>query len=102
MLPRIIKASDRGSVIAKDHAVGILIKLSSAGAYANKSFNLLIHQLKVCPTNQLPMYAEEALPVVDKKRRAVFVSTLSSRLKSIEKESKRKRVEKVIKKLSAT
>ena len=101
MLPRIIRASDQGSVIAKDHAVGILIKLSSAGPYADKSFNLLIQQLKVCPTNQLPMYAEEALPIVDKKRTAVFVSTLSSRLKSIEKESKRKRIEKVIRKLSA-
>jgi hypothetical protein len=100
MLPRIIRASDQGSVIAKDHAVGILIKLSSAGAYADKSFNLLIQQLKVCPTNQLPMYAEQALPIVDKKRRGVFVSTLSSRLKSIEKESKRKRAEKVIRKLS--
>jgi hypothetical protein len=96
-----MRASDQGSVIAKDHAVGILIKLSSAGAYADKSFNLLIQQLKVCPTNQLPMYAEQALPIVDKKRRAVFVSALSSRLKSIEKESKRKRVEKIIRKLSA-
>jgi hypothetical protein len=101
MLPRIIRASDQGSVIAKDHAVGILIKLSSAGAYADKSFNLLIQQLKTCPTNQLPMYSEQALPIVDKKRTAAFVSTLSSRLKSIERESKRKRVEKVIRKLSA-
>jgi hypothetical protein len=100
MLPRIISATDQGSVIAKDHAVGILIKLSSVGAYADKSFNLLIQQLKTCPTNQLPMYAEQALPIVDKGRKAVFVSTLSSRLKTIEKESKRKRVEKVIRKLS--
>jgi hypothetical protein len=101
MLTKIISASDHGSVIAKDHAVGIPIKLSSIDAFADRSFDLLIQQLKVCPTNQLPMYAEETSSIIDKKRKGDFISTLSSRLKSIEKESKRKKVEKVIRKLSA-
>jgi hypothetical protein len=46
------------------------------------------------------MYAENALPVIDAGLKDKFVKTLSGRLDEIEKESKRKRVEKVIKKLS--
>jgi hypothetical protein len=45
------------------------------------------------------MYAERTLPVISEKYKKDFVKVLSSRLKEIEKESKMKRVEKVIKKL---
>ena len=46
------------------------------------------------------MYAENALPVINDKTKAVFIATLTSRPSEIEKDSKRIRVEKVIKKLS--
>jgi hypothetical protein len=99
-LPRIIDAANKGSVIVKDHAVGVLIKLCSLEAYANQTFLQLIEQLKGCPTNQLPMYAENAIPIINMKNKALFTETLLNRLIEIEKISKRKRVEKVIKKLS--
>jgi hypothetical protein len=95
-LSKIMKASDNGSVITKDHAVNILIKLCSVKQYQNKAFALLIEQLLTSPTNQLPMYAERAIPVVDDKNKGAFIRALTSRLDDIEKESKRKRVEKVI------
>jgi hypothetical protein len=98
-LAKIIDIADRGSVITRDHCVNILIKLTSLPKFADKTFPLLNEQLLGAPTNQLPMYAENAAPVISEKYRDKFVKTLTSRLSDIEKESKRKRVEKVIKKL---
>jgi hypothetical protein len=97
-LSKIIDVANKGSVITKDRAVNILITLCSIGQYSDKAFVLLNEQLLSSAVNQLPMYAENVLPIIDDKNRARFVETLSSRLDEIEKESKRKRVEKVIKK----
>jgi len=98
-LARIIEAADSGSVITRDQAVNVLIKLCAVKQYADKAFALLIEQLLQCPTNQLPMYAENAVAIVADKNKSLFVKTLSSRLDEIEKDSKRKRVERVIKKM---
>ncbi|MES2560388.1 MAG: hypothetical protein V4590_11640 [Bacteroidota bacterium] len=95
-LAKIIAVADKGSVITNDHCVGILIKLCSVKTYATNAFTLLIERLMIAPTNQLPMYAEQALPVVTPQQKALFIKTLTARLGEIEKESKRKRVEKVI------
>ena len=99
-LATILMVADEGSVITKDHAVGILIKLASDKRYANDSLTLLLHQFRVCATNQLPMYAENALHVIPDGQKGKFVKVLTARLGDIEKESKRKRVEKVIAKLN--
>ena len=99
-LPKIIDAADKGSVITNDHCVGILIKLCTVKKYAADAFDLLNERLKKCPTNQLPMYAENALPVIDETNKTTFIKTLQSRLADIEKDTKRIRVEKVIKKLT--
>ena len=98
-LPKIIDAADKGSVITNDHCVGILIKLCAVKKYATDAFALLNERLKKCPTNQLPMYAENTLSVINETNKATFIKTLESRLADIEKETKRVRVEKVIKKL---
>ena len=99
-LAKIIAAADKGSVITNDHCVGILIKLCAISEYAEDAFSLLIERLLVSPTNQLPMYAENALPIVTSENKAVFTNTLISRLHEIEKDTKRIRVEKVIKKVN--
>lgn len=99
-LAKIIDIADRGSVITRDHCVNILIKLTSLPKFADKTFPLLNEQLLSAPTNQLPMYAERAAPIITEKYKERFVKTLTSRHGDIEKESGRKRVEKVIKKLS--
>lgn len=99
-LAKIVDVADNGSVITRDHGVHILIKLCSVKPYADRAFALLIEQLKSCPTNQLPMYAENAISIVNDTNKAVFIETLLSRLDDIEKDTKRKRVEKLIKKWS--
>ncbi|MEP6594814.1 MAG: hypothetical protein ABJA71_02660 [Ginsengibacter sp.] len=99
-LPKIIAVAGKGSVITKDYAVNILINLCSIRQYAENSFSLLIEQLLSSPTNQLPMYAEKAIPVINDKNKTLFINALASRLNDIEKDTKRKRVEKVIKKFS--
>jgi HEAT repeat protein len=99
-LPSILDAAEKGSVITKDHAVNILIHLCSVTFYAKETFVLLIGQLKAAPANQLPMYAEKSIPVINESNKQLFIETLRSRLGDIEKESKQKRVEKVIKKFS--
>ena len=79
--------------------MAILIKLSSIAQFAENAFSLFNAQLVNSPTNQLPMYAENALPIINDKNKAVFIKTLTSRLDDFEKESQRKRIEKVLKKL---
>jgi len=97
---KIMDAAEKGSVITKDHAVGILLKLCRLKQYEADSFTLFIELLQSCPTNQLPLYAENAISIIHEKNRKIFIETLHARLEEIEKETKRKRVEKVIKKCS--
>jgi len=99
-LPKILDAADKGSVITKDHGINILIQLAADKKYTDEALTLLLAQLKTCATNQLPMYAENAVAIIPAAYKAAFVKVLSSRLNDIEKETKQKRVQKVIKKLS--
>lgn len=98
-LPRIVDAADSGSVITRDQAVSILLKLCTHKQFADDCFQLFLLQLASSPTNQLPMYAENALGIINAKNGAALVKALTARLPEIEKESKRKRVEKVIQKV---
>jgi len=88
----------KGSVITRDHAVGIFIKLCSIGSYAEEMFNLLLLQLNTCPVNQLPMYAERSLPVLTGKQKVAFAEALHRRIPELEKKSQEARLRKVIKK----
>ena len=99
-LGKIIAIADKGSVITTDHCVSILIKLCSVKQYAGDAFQLLLEQLKSSPTNQLPMYAENAIPIINTGNKSDFIKVLTMRLPDIEKDSKRLRVEKVLKKIS--
>jgi non-SMC mitotic condensation complex subunit 1 len=99
-LPRITEIANSGSVITRDHAVSILTKLASTKKYEAKAVPLLAEQLENCPGNQLPMYAEGLPPIANDGNRGIFMKTLGSRVGGIERESKRKRVEKVMKLIS--
>jgi hypothetical protein len=98
-LPKLAEIVEKGSVITRDNYVAVLIKLMSLEMYSQNAFELLLEQLKTCPTNQLPMYAENALQSIPSSKKGVFAQTLTMRLDEIDKESKRKRVEKVIQKV---
>jgi len=101
-LPHIIAAADKGSVITHDHCVNILIKLCAVRKYADTAYTLLNERLKTGAPNQLPMYAEKALPALPDKHRPAFAATLTARLDDMEKESKRLRLEKVIRKINTS
>jgi hypothetical protein len=100
LLRKLLDVADSGSVITRDHLVGILVKLGAMKQYADKCVPLLIEQLMNCPNNQFPMYAEMSLPVVTKKNRKAFQNVLARRLEALEKESQRKRIAKVLKQLT--
>lgn len=95
-LLKIEAAASKGSVIARDHAVNIFIKLCTISRYAEHALNLLVLQIQLCPANQLAMYAEKALPAITVKNKRKFVQAVSGRLPEIEKESARKRLKKIL------
>jgi hypothetical protein len=100
MLSKILEVADtRGSVIARDHAVGILAKLATLKPYKKDSVALLIEQLLSCPNNQFPMYVEMCAPVIDADNRERFCNVIEKRARDLDKESQKKRVEKVLKKI---
>lgn len=98
-LPEIFAAANRGSVIAKDRAVSILAKLVVAGQ-GKKALPALFAMVQTAATNQLPMYAEIAAPVIDGAHRAEFVAIVTGRLLTVEQPSKRARLEKLLRKLA--
>ncbi|MNY09731.1 hypothetical protein D3C86_1426650 [compost metagenome] len=97
--PEILDAVSKGSVITMDGAVNTFIKLCGLPEYAENAFVILLELIQKSPTNQLPMYAERAMPVITGENKSRFIDVLSKCLHEIEKESKRKRVEKVISKI---
>lgn len=96
-LTQILDVASKGSVITRDHAVNILINLARVKTYAEDAQTLLFAEILGCPVNQLPMYAERAAPVISKKMSARFKEVLTMRLDDEMPESKRKRIEKVMK-----
>ena len=100
MLPRLADAAEKGSVITRDHYVGVLVKLAADKKHEKNCSALLLEQLKTCPSNQLPMYAENSIAVFLGKNKREFMTTIASRMKDLQKESQRKRLEKVLKKLA--
>lgn len=100
-LNTILDITNKGSVITKDHGVGILTKLSKEKVYADATLVLLLDVMKTAATNQLPKYAEDALPVITEKHKKDYIKILTGRLDDFEKETKKNRLLKVIKKLSA-
>lgn len=101
-IPALAVAVDAGSVITRDNYISILLKLYSLKSYSENVFPLLMEQFSGCPSNQLPMYAENMLPLVNDKHKKLLVNILTQRLGDFEKETKQKRVEKLIKKLQAS
>jgi hypothetical protein len=100
LLAKLLTVADTGSVITRDHVVGILVKLGAMKQYADECVPLLLEQLMMCPNNQFPMYAEMSMAVVTKKNCKAFQNVLNRRLDSLEKESQRNRTAKVLKRLS--
>jgi hypothetical protein len=101
MLPQIMQAVDKGGVITRDHAVKALVKLATEERFARSAIPLLQEQLRTCPVNQLPMYAELVATVVKDRAAVATRKALEARLAQLaDLPAKKKRLEKVLKKLS--
>ena len=99
LLAKIVATVNSGSVITRDHAVGILAKLGKLKQYAAECVPLLLEQLAQCPNTQFPTYCEHSLPVINDNNRQQFQKVMNARLNDLEKDSQRKRVAKVLKKI---
>lgn len=100
MLDKICSTAEAGSVITRDHVFGILTKLGSLKRYADDCLPLVIEQLKTSPNNQLPMYAEMSVAIATDKSKPVLRKVINNRLAILKKESQKKRVLKVLKRLN--
>lgn len=101
MLPQIMQAVDKGTVITRDHAVKTMVKLAAEERFAKTTLPLLFEQLRTCPVNQLPMYAELVATVVKDRNAQETAAILQERLVLVDQAPKRKRIEKVLKRLAA-
>jgi len=95
-LKHILAAADKGSVLAKDKAMSTLAQLALAGEA--KAMPALLERLDMAAVNQLPMYAEMALPAVG-THKAKFQAILERRLPELPP-AKQARVGKVLRKLA--
>ncbi len=96
-LQTILDAADASSVIAKDQAFEILCQLKTVKSLSSTATPLLFDRLSKAAINQLPMYAEKAASVLDDRDKAEFREILAGRLDDHMVQSKRKRLEKILK-----
>lgn len=97
-LDTILAAADAGSVIAKDKANAILVKLATE-ENAAQVLPILISRLGDAAPNQFPTYAEEIATVIDGDHKAKFIEVLEARLPGVDGSAKRARIEKLLRKL---
>lgn len=95
----VIKAIESGSVITVDNGVKVLAKVASVKEeYSKELFPYLLRLLERCRAKSVPQYAESISVAVNVANKVAFEKVLQKRAKDM-KDSWRKRVEKVIKKL---
>ena len=98
-LKKISNAAENGSVIAKDRAFEILVKLASYADYSTEITSQIEATLQTAAPNQLPMYAEKSVSAFSGRNPEGVIEILQKRLDDLPTEAKRKRLQKVIKTL---
>jgi hypothetical protein len=98
-LELIEKIIEKGSVITIDHGVSILAKLASFKEYQKIVIPKLISQLENCPAKQFPMYIEKSVVAMNKNTKEDFKGIIEIRYNDLEKDSQKKRIEKIKKKM---
>ena len=81
-LPAILAAADKGSVIAKDKAVGILVRLAAAG-YGEAALPAALARLEDAAPNQFPTYAEQIAAVADAASKPMLMAIIEKRLPKV-------------------
>lgn len=98
-LSSILDAMDSGSVITRDHGIYILCNVSKIKKYHEDCMELLLEQIEKAPVNQVPMYAEKTAEVISQPYIQRLNKILQARKDVYVIESKKKRLEKLIRNL---
>lgn len=99
-LASILEASDKGTVITRDYAVRILANLSKVSSIRKDVMTLLLDMVAKSPENQFPMYAEICFDcTLEPEEGKALLEILHSRVMEMEKETKQKRIVRLIHKL---
>lgn len=100
-LPQVLDAMDTGSVITRDHGIRILCRAAMLNEHHETCMELLLEQIDKAPVNQVPMYAEEMAAVISPSYVKRLIQTLKSRQDVYEIPTKKKRLDKLIRKLES-
>ncbi len=98
-LDRILDAADRSSVVAKDKLMSILTRLNADPRFAELVTPTILLRLAHAAPNQFPTYAENAAMTIGTSHRAELARIIKTRMTAIASPTRRKRLEKVLKKL---
>lgn len=101
-LAKIVAAARAGSVITRDHAIGILIKLVAIPRIRTKCMRWIVEMIETAGAGQVGMYAEMASGLLPAKDGGPLRRVLEERLTELPKESQRKRVKKVLDRAAKT
>lgn len=97
----IINAFEKDSVITQDRAIMSLAELSSIDKeYEKRLFPIILDYLDNCRAKSFPQYAESVFIAINKGNKDEYLRILESRLSNLEG-TRKKRIEKLIKKVGA-
>lgn len=99
-LDQILKAADKGSVIAKDKVMVLLSTLNSIDKYREQVTPIILNRLTHSAVNQVPMYVELAAPTIAGADKAKFISLVQAWHDTIPQLPKKKRLAKVLRSLT--
>lgn len=97
-VPAILAAADKGSVIAKDKAIFILVTLAGKG-HSGTLLPTLLDRLDGAAPNQFPTYAEAIATVTAPEHRPALAAILTRRLNDVAG-AKKARIDKLLRKLA--
>lgn len=100
-LPEILDAAEKGSVITRDAALQILVELAGSAKLKGRVTPHLLYFIDHSPSKQVPLYAERMQPVIPPEAHDDLKRAIENRLPDMEKESGRKRLQKLIRKLES-
>src|SRR6218665_1275383 len=95
-IPIILAAADKGSVIARDKAIGILVALAGKG---HDTLPTLLARLEHAAPNQFPTYAEQIGSVAAGKHKTALIEIVERRLPRVDGTAKVARLGKLLRRL---
>lgn len=101
LLPQVLGAAECGSVIARDHAVRMLVRFAADPSKRARALEPLARILRTCPALQFPSYVEMTLPVVPPTRAQEFDAIVRKRARELTRPSSMRRVEKALRRFEA-